>query len=116
MLSFYSSHGIVKCPVCGLVFFDDIALPEELYTESYFTGGEYLDYVADKATIQRNFRRHLPALRRLAPHGDLFDIVFTIRQDSPDTGLFARWTSGSSTGCSMHCQGYPFPRTPPTTG
>jgi hypothetical protein len=74
MLPFYSSHGIVKCSVCGLVFFDDIAMPEELYTESYFTGGEYLDYVADKAIIQRNFRRHLPALLRLAPHGDLFEL------------------------------------------
>jgi hypothetical protein len=74
MLPFYSSHGIVKCSVCGLVFFDDIAMPEELYTESYFTGGEYLDYVADKAIIQRNFRRHIPALLRLAPHGDLFEL------------------------------------------
>ena len=74
MLPFYSSHGIVKCPACALVFYDDTASPEELYTERYFTGGEYRDYVADKSTIQRNFRRRLPEMLRLAPRGSLLEI------------------------------------------
>ena len=74
MIPFYASHGIVKCPDCGLVFFEQTMAPEELYTEGYFSGGEYMDYVADKAITQRNFRRRIPELLRLAPGGELLEI------------------------------------------
>jgi len=72
--SLYADRGIVRCPACGLVFYDGSVVPTEVYTKDYFVGGEYLDYLADKATIQRNFRQRIRDVRRLVPHGRLFEI------------------------------------------
>jgi 2-polyprenyl-3-methyl-5-hydroxy-6-metoxy-1,4-benzoquinol methylase len=69
----YPAQDIVECPNCRLVFFDG-ALPGGLYAEEYFGGSEYLDYAADKAFLQRNFRRQLPTLRQLAPGGRLLEV------------------------------------------
>jgi cyclopropane fatty-acyl-phospholipid synthase-like methyltransferase len=71
---FYADQGIVRCPRCALVFYQGSANPEALYSDEYFTGGEYQDYAADKAIIQRNFRARIPDLKRLAPSGSLLEI------------------------------------------
>jgi hypothetical protein len=74
MMPFYASHGIVKCPNCGLVFYAGAAVPKDVYTSEYFTGGEYADYVAAKPITQYNFRRRIAELARLVPAGDLLEI------------------------------------------
>jgi cyclopropane fatty-acyl-phospholipid synthase-like methyltransferase len=71
---FYPRQRIVRCPDCDLVFYESAVQAEALYGENYFNGGEYLDYVADKDVLQRNFRKRLPALRRFAPTGSLLEI------------------------------------------
>lgn len=70
----FPRHAIVECPGCGLVFYEGGASAKDLYGQRYFAGGEYLDYRADKSVIQRNFRRHIPLLARLAPKGRLLEL------------------------------------------
>jgi 2-polyprenyl-3-methyl-5-hydroxy-6-metoxy-1,4-benzoquinol methylase len=48
-----------------------------LYTERYFFGDEYRDYIADKKPLQKNFARRLAVLRNYldrARHKDLLEI------------------------------------------
>lgn len=71
---FYPDRHIVRCPKCGLVYYDWCTLPGQLYTQAYFAGGEYHDYLADKAILQRNFRRRIAPLRKLIPQGRLLEI------------------------------------------
>ena len=73
MLRWFPAQDIVKCPVCGLVFYQGTP-PDHLYSDEYFTGGEYLDYPGDKKIIQRNFKRHIRLLQRLAPKGRLLEL------------------------------------------
>jgi SAM-dependent methyltransferase len=77
MTDFYPSRRIVQCPECGLVFYDPAAgvvSPEELYTEAYFAGAEYRDYLADERALRRNFSRRVDELRKLKPHGRLLEV------------------------------------------
>src|SRR5262245_36517143 len=73
MLRWFPGKNIVKCPSCGLVFYDGSSA-DDLYSDEYFFGGEYLDYCGDKKIIQRNFRRHVKVLHRLAPSGRLLEL------------------------------------------
>lgn len=70
----YPDLAIVRCPSCDLVFFDGEADTAELYSEKYFKGEEYQDYVLDKAIIQKNFEARLADVRRLKPGGKLLEI------------------------------------------
>lgn len=74
MRPFYPRLGILQCPACGLVFYRGPEVAEALYTAEYFAGGEYHDYRADKAILQRNFRRRIVDLLELAPSGALLEI------------------------------------------
>lgn len=60
---FYS--GLVKCAGCGFVA-ADMQLDENelrrLYQKNYFFGEEYSNYIADKKTLQKNFRLRLRSL------------------------------------------------------
>jgi SAM-dependent methyltransferase len=57
--------GLLKCSTCGFVT-ADVSLSDAglaaLYGSAYFHGEEYSDYLADRRTIQRNFRRRLEVL------------------------------------------------------
>ena len=70
----YVKRGICRCPGCGLVFYNGPAEPSGLYTERYFAGEEYRDYVGDRADIQRNFADRVAAVRRHKPAGRLLEI------------------------------------------
>lgn len=69
--------ALLRCPSCGFVF-ADMALSEDevrrIYGASYFEGGEYADYLADKPVLQQNFARRIETLVRYAPAGRLFEI------------------------------------------
>ncbi len=71
---FYPTHNIVKCPSCGLTFYTEDVAAETLYAQSYFKGGEYFDYLADKDILQHNFRRRIKLLRQLKPSGRLLEL------------------------------------------
>lgn len=74
MLPFYPKQAIVKCPTCQLVFYGEEVDAESLYTAAYFTGGEYLDYLADKQVLQRNFGQRIKQLRKFKPNGRLLEL------------------------------------------
>jgi SAM-dependent methyltransferase len=72
--------GLLRCTNCGFITADANLSPDELtalYSEKYFSGEEYSDYVADRVTIQRNFNKRLRVLLRYvadAPSKRLFEI------------------------------------------
>ena len=56
--SFYP--GIVKCSSCGHIYADQQLTSDqlkEIYNKDYFHGEEYSDYIAERDTIERNFKR-----------------------------------------------------------
>lgn len=60
-----------RCPVCGFVTARlDIPLDaRKLYEGDYFTGEEYLDYLADEPFFRKNFRKRVKDLARRCPGG-----------------------------------------------
>jgi SAM-dependent methyltransferase len=72
--------GLLRCLRCGHAFAPPDASDEDLaaiYTESYFAGEEYHDYLGDKGLAQRNFRSRLRVLKSFidpARHRRLFEV------------------------------------------
>lgn len=65
-------EGMRRCGACGHVFVDHDLGPEDfeaLYARGYFFGEEYVDYVSDRAVLQRNFEARLRVLERFLPAG-----------------------------------------------
>ena len=67
---------LLRCPACGFVTarLDAPVEARQLYEGDYFTGGEYLDYLADEAFFKRNFRPRLKAVRKRCPGGRLLEL------------------------------------------
>jgi SAM-dependent methyltransferase len=64
--------GLLRCTDCGHSWADlrlTAAQLVKLYRRDYFFGDEYLDYVADRPVIQKNFRLRLRLLERLLQPG-----------------------------------------------
>ena len=78
-LTFIWETPLVRCPTCGLCYWEPQPTFEEIeaiYNESdYFTGDSYVNYVGEKAMIQANFEDRLQILHELRPpSGDLLEI------------------------------------------
>lgn len=61
-----------QCRACGFVTFRDYT-PDtlaEIYTEDYFSGKEYPDYVGQQDALRRSMRRHLKQMARYNPRRD----------------------------------------------
>jgi len=71
---YHPRYSIIQCPVCSLVFYPYRVTPETLYTDAYFAGAEYFDYVADRKIIQANFKARIQRLRQIKPSGKLLEI------------------------------------------
>lgn len=59
---------LVKCNKCGMVSANmEIGEAElkAIYNSNYFKGEEYLDYVADKTVIQKNFSKRMKKITRV---------------------------------------------------
>jgi len=59
--------GLAACESCGFVSADLEISPDELralYSERYFTGGEYKDYVAERRLHEKHFLHRLKLLLR----------------------------------------------------
>lgn len=53
---------LLKCAACGFVTANmevDAQLLQQTYTENYFKGEEYVDYLRDKEILQTNFKKRL---------------------------------------------------------
>jgi len=73
-------EGIVQCPHCTHAWADlnptDKQL-EKIYEKKYFFGEEYVDYLRDRAVLERNFRSRLGVLDRFldpSRHQNLLEI------------------------------------------
>lgn len=59
---------MVGCPNCGMIV-ADISLSDEdinnLYSEKYFMGAEYTDYVADRQLHISNFKRKINRIKKI---------------------------------------------------
>lgn len=62
--------GLKRCVSCGFIT-ADMALSEAeltaLYSEDYFHGNEYRNYVSEEASLKDNFRRRITTLKDLIP-------------------------------------------------
>ena len=71
-------RSLVKCDHCGMIFYPNgVSFDEarELYSESYFSGEEYFDYLKDRRVHEANFRRNIRTLRKPIPEGaSIFEI------------------------------------------
>lgn len=67
-----------KCLQCGFVTANLDLNPaeiEELYGDAYFKGDEYLDYERNKVILQKNFRKKVKAMERIAPRKKITSIL-----------------------------------------
>lgn len=58
--------GLLECPCCGFVMADihlDNDALEELYSENYFMGEEYTDYLSDEKLHKHNFNRRIARIK-----------------------------------------------------
>jgi 2-polyprenyl-3-methyl-5-hydroxy-6-metoxy-1,4-benzoquinol methylase len=69
-------NGLMQCKNCGLVYYDHAGNinTNDLYSEDYFKGEEYLDYENDKLIIQKNFEHRLNEIRKYIKSGSLYEI------------------------------------------
>ena len=61
---------LVKCLNCSFISANMQLSPEEIrkiYSENYFTGEEYEDYLRDKAVLQKNFSNRLKKIYSVFP-------------------------------------------------
>jgi SAM-dependent methyltransferase len=67
---------LLRCPQCGFVTarLDAPIEARRLYEGDYFTGEEYLDYLADEPFFRRNFRKRVRDLLRRRAGGRLLEI------------------------------------------
>jgi 2-polyprenyl-3-methyl-5-hydroxy-6-metoxy-1,4-benzoquinol methylase len=72
--------GILKCRGCGYVYADMSLTDEELFTlynEQFFSGAEFVDYVADESFLRKNVRLRLKVLEKFldpARHRRLLEV------------------------------------------
>jgi hypothetical protein len=84
--------GLLRCRQCGHAFAPPEATDGDLaaiYTEGYFAGEEYHDYLADKDIAQRNFRSRLRVLKSFmdpARHRRLFEVGCAYGANIEDRG------------------------------
>lgn len=60
--------GLLRCSECGFITANMDSSTEELeslYSDAYFNGEEYADYLADQKMIEKNFRHRLSTLRKV---------------------------------------------------
>lgn len=60
--------GLLRCPNCRFISTDlDLSREEleELYSEKYFKGDVYTDYLADEVQIKSNFNRKLERIKKV---------------------------------------------------
>lgn len=72
------SGTLIRCMNCGFVTANMDLNPDEiekLYGGAYFKGEEYLDYEKNKAILQKNFRKKVKAMERIAGREKITSIL-----------------------------------------
>ena len=69
---------LMRCITCGFVTANinaDEELLKSIYTENYFNGEEYLDYLNDKTAFDYNFKNKLRKITRLFPKESIQNVL-----------------------------------------
>ncbi|MEO6904235.1 MAG: class I SAM-dependent methyltransferase [Bacteroidia bacterium] len=69
---------LLKCGSCGFVTANmeiDTELLKQTYTENYFKGEEYVDYLNDKEILQTNFKKRISAIFKRFDKENINNIV-----------------------------------------
>ncbi len=69
--------GLKKCNNCGhcVADLDAESLDlKDIYSENYFSGDEYADYLRDRRVFEKQFQDRLYEVKRFHPSGDLIEI------------------------------------------
>ncbi|MEI7595982.1 MAG: class I SAM-dependent methyltransferase [Bacteroidota bacterium] len=65
------NNTLKRCNQCGFITanteISDVVL-SEIYSENYFKGGEYLNYLSDKDGIVKNFKNRLLEIKKIYPN------------------------------------------------
>ncbi len=64
-------HTLMCCRICGFITANmdiDEEILKNIYSENYFKGEEYLDYLKDKEGLQKNFRNRLKQIGKFYPN------------------------------------------------
>lgn len=64
------NNTLLRCETCTHIRANMEVSAEklaEIYSENYFKGEEYADYLADKIILQQNFAKRLRSIRQLNP-------------------------------------------------
>ncbi len=68
------NNTLKQCRTCNFITtnfeIDEVEL-KRIYSDNYFKGGEYLDYVMEKASLQKNFAQRLNSIQKIAPHANI---------------------------------------------
>lgn len=70
-------YQLDQCRFCGFVTFNDFSPGEllEIYTDEYFAGSEYPDYVGQQDALRRSMRSHLDQMWHYHPQpGSLLEV------------------------------------------
>ncbi len=77
LTTLWGIETISCCPNCSLAYLSQLPTVEELaamYSEEFFEGASaYHNYVADKSSIQVNFKKRIEILLRFSQGGQLFE-------------------------------------------
>lgn len=71
-------NKLLRCVSCGFVIANLEITPEILkqtYTENYFKGEEYADYIRDKEALQTNFKKRLQHIYKLVDKKSIINVV-----------------------------------------
>lgn len=72
------NETLLRCPTCSHVTANmeiDAEILKEVYSENYFKGEEYADYLNDKPILQTNFEKRLDSLRKLNTPPELTHVL-----------------------------------------
>jgi 2-polyprenyl-3-methyl-5-hydroxy-6-metoxy-1,4-benzoquinol methylase len=72
------NNTLLRCASCGFVTTNRKISPEtlrETYTENYFKGEEYVDYLRDKEILQKNFKKRLRFIYKQKDRSSITSVI-----------------------------------------
>ncbi|MGQ0826828.1 MAG: class I SAM-dependent methyltransferase [Bacteroidota bacterium] len=76
--SLVCNNKLLRCNSCNFVMANLEVIPETLqqvYTENYFKGEEYVDYFGDKEILQTNFKKRLQQIYKLIDKRTITNVI-----------------------------------------
>lgn len=72
------NNTLLKCGSCGFITANmevDSEILKQTYTENYFKGEEYVDYLRDKDILQTNFKKRLKQIYKITDKSKIANVL-----------------------------------------